>query len=197
MSSTIHRTVQQGPVPPKFIYVGRIEERKGTVILIKAFAAVLQKFPEASLTIAGSWSEDEYGTHVRSLIEAFPAGLRKQITITGEISKEALTTLFLQSYYCVIPSLWENSPYAFFETLSAGLYCIGAATGEMKEVLSQIQGSTFTPGRWESLEQELLQVITNTENYWSVLKRQLTFLDEKKITYPENLTAYYRGLRGE
>ena len=105
-----------------------------------------------------------------------------------------INRLFKQHSFCVIPSLWENSPYSFFEAFAAGIYCIGADTGEMGLVLNQIKGSVFTPGNEQSLLKEMLNIYYDPMRYWQVLKRQKEFISQNLNQHSNKLLDYYYSI---
>ncbi|MBF0432065.1 MAG: glycosyltransferase family 4 protein [Fibrobacteria bacterium] len=177
-----------------FLYCGRIEYRKGVHILLDAFTRLIKIDGEATLTLAGKWDEGVYGKELLKKINTLPAHFKKNINIQGEVSKSKLQELFKSHSCCIIPSMWENSPYGFFEAFCAGLICIGAKTGEMGAILPKIDGLYFEAGNTGALFDAMLQYIKQPGLFSEVTKRQLLFLKNHKESSVQSILGYYYGI---
>ncbi|MDB5047667.1 MAG: family 2 glycosyl transferase [Fibrobacteres bacterium] len=131
-------------VPDRFLYLGRVEERKGVLVLIRAFIRLAAEQPYAFLTLVGGAPPGPYTAAIRYLIESQPSSIRPRIQWEPPCPPEGRPALFRRFTALVAPSLWENSPYVYFEGMAAGLACIGSATGEMRAV-AEITGA-LSPG---------------------------------------------------
>lgn len=114
-----------------FINVGRLEKQKGQVHLIKSFAEILKKFPQALLIIAGEGSE-------RGILEQVVknCGVEEQVFLVGQ---QQNIYPFMRIADCfVFPSLFEGFPNALLEAVASGLYVISTdcPTGP-REIISQ------------------------------------------------------------
>jgi glycosyltransferase involved in cell wall biosynthesis len=121
-------------LPARFLYLGRVERRKGVLVLLRAFLRLAAERPFASLSLVGSEGEPGYAREVRALLDALPPELRGRLAWEPPCPPEARPDLLDRFTALAVPSLWENSPYVYFEGMAAGLSCIGSATGEMKAV---------------------------------------------------------------
>jgi glycosyltransferase involved in cell wall biosynthesis len=143
-------------LPARFLYLGRIEPRKGALPLVRAFARAAADRPFAYLTLAGPAADDAYVREVRAAVADLPEAIRNRILWEGTCPPSGKAALFDRHTALVVPSLWENSPYVYFEGMAAGLACIGSATGEMKAVARETGAPNPPPGdeaRWaEALE---------------------------------------------
>ena len=133
--------------PDRFLYLGRVEERKGVLILLRAFVRLAADRPYATLTLVGGASPGPYAAAVRGLIESLPAGLRHRVVLGATLpARRTARPCSGASRPWSAPSLWENSPYVYFEGMAAGLPCIGSATGEMKAVAAATGALSPLPG---------------------------------------------------
>ena len=132
--------------PDRFLYLGRVEERKGVLILVRAFLRLAAERPYATLTLVGSAAPGPYAAAVRDHIESLPAELRHRDSWEQPCPPQGRAVLFRRFSALAAPSLWENSPYVYFEGMAAGLPCIGSATGEMKEVAAATGALSPLPG---------------------------------------------------
>lgn len=133
-------------IPARILYLGRVEERKGVLVLARAFARLAAERPLASLTLVGNEGDPAYGAAVRSLIESQQPAIRARMTWEPPCTPEGRAALFARFTALAVPSLWENSPYVYFEGMAAGLPCIGSATGEMKAVARATGASSPAAG---------------------------------------------------
>lgn len=138
-------------VPERFLYLGRVEERKGVLVLVRAFIRLAAERPFASLTLVGGTVPGPYAAAVRYLIESQPAAIRPRLIWEPPCAPEARAALFRRFSALVAPSLWENSPYVYFEGMAAGLACIGTATGEMKAAAEATGALSPGPGDEDAL----------------------------------------------
>jgi glycosyltransferase involved in cell wall biosynthesis len=134
----------------RFLYLGRVEPRKGVLPLVRAFARMAGDRPFASLTLAGPIGDEAYAGAVTEAIAAQPRAVRDRIAWEPPCAPADLPALFARHTALVVPSLWENSPYVYFEGMAAGLVCIGSATGEMKAIARATGAPSPIPGDEES-----------------------------------------------
>ncbi|WP_369062143.1 glycosyltransferase [Caulobacter sp. 73W] len=99
------------------LFMGRIHEKKGCDILIRAFARVAQLHPELDLVIAGP---DQSGW--RSVLEALAAGLgiADRIHWTGAVYGDPKWGAIYGAEAFVLPSHQENFGIAVAEALGCG-----------------------------------------------------------------------------
>jgi glycosyltransferase involved in cell wall biosynthesis len=97
--------------------------------------------------------------------------------------------LFARFQALVVPSIWENSPYVYFEGMAAGLLCIGSATGEMKAVAHITGGPSVRPGDMD--EWVLALQAATTQSSQDILLAQYAYLRTRRQNTLKRLVAYY------
>jgi glycosyltransferase involved in cell wall biosynthesis len=103
----------------KFLFLGRIGERKGAFDLIAAFAAIpAQKRQNTQLIIAG----DGEGAKARDTIAKL--GLTQSITVLDWVNEQQRDELLKETNVFVLPSYNEGLPMALLEAMSWGLAVI-------------------------------------------------------------------------
>ncbi|MDB5106950.1 MAG: family 2 glycosyl transferase [Fibrobacteres bacterium] len=177
--------------PDRFLYLGRVEERKGVLVLVRAFLRLAAERPYCSLTLVGGAAPGPYSASVRYLIESLPPALRPRVTWESPCAPDARPALFRRFTALVAPSLWENSPYVYFEAMAAGLHCIGSATGEMKAVAAITGSLTARPGD----EEDLLRVLRAhcMGEGKKALRAQSGYLRSRRSGIPGQLIASWRA----
>jgi len=140
------RRMARAEAAARFLYLGRVEPRKGVLPLVRAFARMAGERPFASLTLVGATGDEAYADAVKNAIGSQPRSIRDRIAWEPPCAPAERAALFGCHTALVVPSLWENSPYVYFEGMAAGLVCIGSATGEMKAVARATGAPSPRPG---------------------------------------------------
>lgn len=112
---------------PKFCNIGSIKPQKNTLGLIRLFANIRLRFPDATLSIIGPVQDSEYYTEVRTAIKQL--GLCENIELTGYIFPNKLSQSIQEAHLHLSTSTCETFGRAIFETLASGLPNIARANG--------------------------------------------------------------------
>lgn len=99
-----------------FLFLSRINYKKGIDVLLNAFHQLLQtkNIPSAKLVIAGTGTKD-YVAEIESLAKTL--GLSNQVVFTGQLSGKNKADAFMGSDVFVLPSKNENFGIAIIEAL--------------------------------------------------------------------------------
>jgi glycosyltransferase involved in cell wall biosynthesis len=107
--------------------VGRLAPEKNLGLLIEAFTRVVERRPEARLTIAGDGPlRDELGGMVAA------AGLDDRVSFPGHVDA---ATVFADLDVVVMPSVFENCSYTLLEAAVTGCGVVATAVGGNPEIL--------------------------------------------------------------
>ena len=122
---------QIGIAGPFALFVGRLEQRKNVVRIIRAFAACVERGDvEGQLVLAGSPGEG-----YSEILEAIKdVNLGDKIILPGYISDEAKAFLFQRARMLVYPSLYEGFGLPILEAFSAGIPVITSSTTSCPEI---------------------------------------------------------------
>ena len=127
-------------------FLGRLEPRKGIIELTRAIPAVLAACPEVRFRFIGpSWPyrrEDMKTWMLRQL-----GRHTKAVTFVGAVDREGLPEALAACDAMILPSRWENFPYACWESLAAGRLVIGSTAGGMADVIQFGVSGYLTPPR--------------------------------------------------
>jgi glycosyltransferase involved in cell wall biosynthesis len=148
------------------ISIGRIHPKKGTDILIEAFAATLAKDPSWHLVIAGP---DSIGLQKKLEALADQLGIADSITWTGMLQGAAKWGALTAAEMFVLPSHQENFGIVIAEALACGLPVIMSDKVNIwREVVNfwaglicedTLEGVTACLNRWQSLRaQEIVDL---------------------------------------
>jgi glycosyltransferase involved in cell wall biosynthesis len=137
IQSALSETPSQWTGPgPHLLAVGRLSREKGFDLLLRAFAAVRERFPCADLTIVGAGLEDAPLKDQRHSL-----GLEAAVLFTGPIDRPY--TYFPGATLFVLSSRHEGLPNALLEAAAGGLPLV--ALPSSGGVVNLIQGQ---PGVW-------------------------------------------------
>ncbi|MDR2919145.1 MAG: TIGR04157 family glycosyltransferase [Tannerella sp.] len=114
------------------LFVGRIDEVKGVIYLIRAFREIIKKNQAFRLIIAGSGDYDKCFQKAK--------GICSKITFTGLLAKEDLHEIYQIADVGVVPSLFEPFGYVPVEMMMHKLPIVATATSGINEVVDNTCG---------------------------------------------------------
>lgn len=109
-------------------FIGEASIRKGTDVLLKAWADFAADRPNYRLAIAGPWESDYLLQQASSL----------GVEIMGKVPRDAITGLLERSDIFVLPSRAEGLPNALIEAMSMGVPCVAS---DIPVSMSVLEGS--------------------------------------------------------
>lgn len=144
------------PVPhaggPRFLFVGRLIDRKQPVQLIDAFAGVVGKMPGATLTIIGTGPLD-------GEVAATASRLGSAVRIVGRLEGHELVPHYDNADVLVLPALREVWGLVVNEGLSRGLFVITSdQVGAACDLVQRDTGRIVAAGDQHALRDALLTV---------------------------------------
>ncbi len=149
----------------KWIFVGRVEYRKGVHVLLRAYAQAAQKCTVPQLMLVGKAygimaNGESYESFIRRLIKELH--LEKMIEWIHGTSDVA--HYLAMACVAIFPSVWENFSYACLEAMASSIAVIASDCGGFKEIVSSGQnGILFTQEDAAALANELVWCAENPE----------------------------------
>ncbi len=125
---------QRPPGPPRVVFVGRLEPRKGVLVLARAFRQLLATHPDAILTVIGDGPQRH---ELAASLSGVPAS---QVRLAGRVSSEVLAQRLAEADVAVAPALGGES---------FGIVLLEAMAARTAVVASDLPGyrSVVTDGR--------------------------------------------------
>lgn|GEM_PF-4907019 len=130
-----------------FIYIGRIDKRKGLDLIIKASKALMDKSNRFSVLIIGDgpWRGD-----MEHLIKR--SGLDRCVNLRRNLPYDELLELISRSKALILPSFYESDPLVIKEALFLGVPCITSDIAPFTErIVSGENGFLFKSGDYKAL----------------------------------------------
>lgn len=113
-----------------FLFVGRLEEKKNLVRLVRAFAKFREHHPEFRLILAGG-----RGVGFRALFDEVKSlNVWSSVMMPGYITEEEKSVLLHQCAGFVFPSLYEGFGMPILEAFSFGKPVLSSRSGSLPEV---------------------------------------------------------------
>jgi glycosyltransferase involved in cell wall biosynthesis len=142
----------------RFVQAGRLIEKKGLPVTLRAFAVFLGKYPNARLTIAG---EGPMFGELQGL--ARELNVEARVSFTGFISQEQLRDIYYHSHIFVHPSQTghdgnqEGIPNSMLEAMASGLPVFATQHGGIPEAIENgVSGVLVRERDHEALTRALL-----------------------------------------
>jgi glycosyltransferase involved in cell wall biosynthesis len=140
--------------PVKFFFAGQLEEHKGIKLLIKAWQASNLNKDEATLSIAGSGSLEEY---LKKEIKD-----QNHINYLGHLNREKMESTLTTHNVAIITSLvYENSPTIIWEAAKKGLRIIAPNIGGIPELTEFADITLYEPNNMNDLVKKIRALVPN------------------------------------
>jgi len=121
-----------------FAFLGRLHPDKDVGTLLRAFALLVRRHPDALLLVVGDGEE-------RGKLEALCSELALDRHVRFWGASREVVRLFRLADAFVMSSVNEGLPMALLEAMSAGLPCVATAVGGIPTVLATSDGTLVPP----------------------------------------------------
>lgn len=157
----------------KFLFLGRLGERKGTYDILNAVERLKEDFPKLKVYIAGDGEIDK----VKSIIEK--KNLNENIEVLGWIDFKSKINIMKKVTTILLPSYNEGLPMTILEGMAAGKVIISTNIGAIPEVVINNQnGIIISPGDILSLKNAMEKVMIDDEFNIACSKNNVKRIDE-------------------
>jgi glycosyltransferase involved in cell wall biosynthesis len=146
----------------KILYTGRIELRKGTLVLLKAMEHVIKEYEGVELIIAG-------GRHVsisqKMIDKALDSGgMREYVKLLGHVERSQTIALYNECDLFAVPSYYETFCISAAEAMACGKPVIGTSGTALPELVDNGRTGLLVPaGDDRALAGALLRLLNNAE----------------------------------
>lgn len=123
------------------LFVGRLEEKKGVLDLVHAFARVAPAHPGARLVLAGAGDTEQVREVAREL------GILNKLVLPGWVDAAQRTALLASAAVFVLPSHNEQMPMSVLEAMAAGTPVIGSDAGAIPDMLEHGRCGFIIPAK--------------------------------------------------
>jgi len=132
---------ERRPLSPRLLSTRNLEPHYGVDDVIEAFALVRRRWPEATLEIAGTGSEEG---RLHALARArCPQGVR----FLGRVEPARVPALYERCDIYVNGSLIDNQPLSLLEAFAAGMPVVSTPTGDIAAMIESGESGLLVPAR--------------------------------------------------
>ena len=156
----------------QFVQAGRLIEKKGLPVTLRAFAVLLDQYPNATLTIAG---EGPLLDGLQNL--ARELNIDAHVSFAGFVSQERLRDIYYRSHIFLHPSQigcdgnQEGVPNSMLEAMATGLPVFATTHGGIPEAIENGVSGVLVPERDDSaLAQALLSTVKDPSFLWCIAR---------------------------
>ena len=148
------------PVIPTILSVGSISQRKGHLLLVKAFEIVHKTVPSAKLIIAGTLTEKTYYTQLQN--EIGKLHLKQSVELLTNIPQEQLLQIYQEATIFALHSQEESQGIALVEAMATGLPIVSTLVGGIPFVVKNGKTGLLSKyGDVDSFANNMIKLLTN------------------------------------
>lgn len=180
------------PASPRrrLLFAGRLEEYKGGLRTLRAFAAICERWPEWTLAIAGDGPELPA---IVAFLRDRPA-VAARVELRGPCSRADLAELFAGADCLVYPSRHETFGLVLAEAMSAGLPVIAPDRTAPPEFVDESSGLLVPPDDVDAIADAIDQVLANLSSYRPERIRETVVRRFGRAAFGERLRTLYGEL---
>ena len=128
---------ERTPLLPKLLSTRTLEPNYGVDVVVRAFALIQAEYPGATLTLAGSGSEE-------AALRQLAAGL-EGVTFVGRVSPAQIPALCAAADLYLNASVVDNQPLSILEAFASGLPVVTTATGGIALMVRDGESGLIVP----------------------------------------------------
>ena len=178
-------------------FLGRLEPRKGVLEIIQALYVIQRTAPYLRFRFIGpSWPFR--GSDMQQWITQRHRSLMDHMEFAGPVDPADIPSALAQVDAVLLPSRWENFPFACWESLAAARVVIGSREGGMPEVIEDgISGLLVEPRSASAIAQAVLCIVNNLDaarRMAAAGRERITSLLRPSRVLPLQLASYERAI---
>jgi glycosyltransferase involved in cell wall biosynthesis len=159
-------TLSRGETDPiQFLFVGKIDPRKGFQMLLKAFAIAHQQLgSRIRLTVVGTDSNlaPDGGSYKAFTLQSIPASVQAHIDFLGWVADDKLPALYATCDVFIAPSRYESFGLIYLEAMQFQKPVIGCVSGGVPEIVRhQETGILVNPDDATALATAIVQLASD------------------------------------
>lgn len=145
------------------LYFGRLEVRKGILVLARTLPTVFEKFPNMIAVFIGADSR-YHGSSMKKHIKKKLRNHQNKVIFFDNLSQEELFPIVNSAKIVVLPSLWEAFGFVCVEAMALGRPVIATSGSGFEEIIEDnVSGFLVKPGSSELLSDKIISCIMNGE----------------------------------
>jgi glycosyltransferase involved in cell wall biosynthesis len=157
---------ERTPLRPRLLSVRNFERHYRVDITLAAFALIKSRFPGATLTLAGTGSEEQ---RLRRMAASMPVD---GVCFAGRVDPQAIAALYDECDIFINASVVDNQPVSVLEAFAAGLPVVSTATGDIAAMVRHTEtGLIVTPDDPASIAGAVAQLLERPDLALAIARR--------------------------
>lgn len=200
-SSVIHNGIdipELSPVPlptdtPRFLCLGRLAPEKGFDVALTAFATICERFPQASLVVAGDGP-----THLDLKQQAATLGLSHAVRFVGSVDPLAVPALINEATIVLMPSRQESLPMVALEAAIMARPVVASRVGGLPEVIAHHETGLLVETEDSKAMAEAALFLLERSDLMTHIGQVARRRAQERFSWEQHLAAYdalYQQLR--
>lgn len=147
------------------IYIGSLEERKGTLDLARALNIILKEINDNKVYIIGKDTNRNYLniSTKKLMLSVIDKKFHSRIVFVGQIDNKKINYYLNNSFLAIFPSLFDNFPYVILEAMATGKYIVCSDNIGIKDIYSKNK-YLFKSGNYLDLAKKVINVFKTTKS---------------------------------
>jgi glycosyltransferase involved in cell wall biosynthesis len=177
------------------LFYGRLEVRKGVHILAKALPAIFRKHPKIKMAFIGKDFDYAERGSMKNYIISMNSEFHENLLFVDSIPHDQLYPIIQQAKLVILPSLWENFPYACLEAMSFGKVVVATSGSGYGEILEDgVSGYLVEPGNVQKLEQKITNLLKTNPDPAIGRNAKARINSFKPTVVVNNMVKYYKEI---
>ena len=178
-------------------FSGRMERRKGVHLLKEVAASLLPRY-DVVLALAG---QDLFGYAEKELLPYLDSRSNLgSVHYLGKLEGSDLRSCLRQADIVLLPSLWENCPYACLEAMAAGRAIVSSSAGGLPELIEDGENGLVAQSQdvvsYVKCVERLIEDRDLRERLGAAARRTVS-ASYRDVHVAERSVAYYRECLGD
>lgn len=168
--STADLRTPDAPAPapaagPTILYFGRMEQRKGVDLLVKAAQQLLDQGISARFTfVGGDTGSGPFGRSMRKHMQRLIAPKwQSHFDLLPPVPRAELGPMIEAATLCCFPARWDNFPNALLEAMASGAAIVSTNTGGPGEIIEHESSGLLCEPTPEALATTLERALTDDQ----------------------------------
>jgi glycosyltransferase involved in cell wall biosynthesis len=176
-------------VAPRLLSTRSLEPYYRIDVILDAFRLVRERYPDATLTVAGTGSEEP---RLRQLAATLPAGA---VRFLGPVAPPAMPAVCDEADIFVNASVVDNQPLSVLEAFAAGLPVVSTNTGDLANMVRHGETGLSVPaGEPAVLAKAVIDLVENPERASGLAETARA--EVSRFTWPRVRDAWVRAYVG-
>lgn len=180
------------------LYVGRLETNKGAATILGTLPTLLKEFPALEFQFMGADGTDLDGVSWREkILQSIESENRGRVKFQI-VSRSELSRAYRRAAVCILPSKWENAPYAALEAMASGTPVIACDSGGAPELIHDgVDGFLVPVDDAQTLAARIATVLTQPglrQQLGSKARRRVEQSFSVERVLPRMLDAYRHAI---